>query len=86
MTDKPISLSLPLTSSPIIFQLRKIHVHLQPNIIHDKNKFPTKAFWETRNKSERFEKKNILYLINTVMAEFKYLHNSSYLGLVYTWN
>ena len=28
LTDKPVSLSLPLTSSPIIFQLRKIYVHL----------------------------------------------------------
>ena len=26
------------------------------------------------------------YLINTIMAEFRCSHNSSYLGLVYTWN
>ena len=26
------------------------------------------------------------YFINTIMAEFRCSHNSSYLGLVYTWN
>ena len=45
--------------------------------------------WHFERRATRvkgFNKSKISCLINKVMAEFKCLHNSSYLGLVYTWN
>ena len=64
---------------------------LDTKITNDKNKFPTLEFWEARDevweqKRKGLNKSKISCLINKVMAELKCLHNSSYLGLVYTWN
>ena len=75
VTDKLISLSLPLTSSPIIFQLYGKTIKIS---------FRLKHFERRAIRVKGLNKSKISYLINTVMAEFKCLHNSSYLRLVYT--
>ena len=51
-----------------------------------KCKFPPLTVMNLTARVKGLNKSNISYLINTVMAEFKCLRNSSYLGLVYTWN
>ena len=47
--------------------------------------FRLKHFERRAMRVKGLNKSKSSYMINTIMTEFRCLHNSSYLGLVYTW-